>query len=81
MAVTNTECMTEYPVCRDITKVTSLLKEYGVCVIPDVFTDDECNSWMTDILTSMEILSGGKVNHLKPDSWKGELNFILPFLV
>ena len=36
----------DYPVCSDLSQVPGLLKEYGVCVIPNVFSDKECDSWM-----------------------------------
>jgi len=60
-----------YPVCQDLSRVAILLKEFGVCVIPDVFSSAECDSWMLDMVTSMEKLAGGKINHKKPNDWKG----------
>jgi hypothetical protein len=58
-----------YPVCSDISKVTSLLKEYGVCVIPNVFSNAECDSWMEEILSNIETISGHQVNRNEPESW------------
>ena len=60
---------TPYPVCTDLSKVTSLLKHYGVCVIPNVFTDQECDLCMKEILSNIETLSGNEVNHKYPNSW------------
>ena len=58
-----------YPVSSDLTKVPSLLKEYGVVVIPNVFSNEECNSWMKQILQNMEAISGNHINHEDPESW------------
>ena len=58
-----------YPVSSDLTKVPKLLKEYGVVVIPNVFTNEECNSWMREILLNMEAISGNNVNHKDPETW------------
>jgi hypothetical protein len=63
---------TPYPVCNDFTKVASLLKEYGVCVIPDVFSSSECDSLMNDILLNTEVLSGNQVDHNQPEQWTGD---------
>ena len=60
-----------YPICNDLTKVPSLFKEYGVCVIPNVFSDLECDTWMKDILHSMEKISDNQVNHNFPEEWSG----------
>ena len=58
-----------YPVSSDLTKVPSLLKEYGVVVIPNVFSSDECNSWMKEILLNMEAISGNHISHKDPETW------------
>ena len=60
---------TQFPVCTDTSQVAFLLKEFGVCVIPDVFTSFECDTWMQEILSNIETLSGHQVNHKNPDSW------------
>ena len=60
---------TPYPECSDLSQVAGLLKEYGVCVIPDVFSSSECDSWMKEILTCIEKLSGGQVHNDHPDQW------------
>jgi len=60
---------TPYPVCSDLTKVASLLKEFGVCVIPNVFSNSECDSWMHNILSNIESISGNQVDHNQPDLW------------
>lgn len=58
-----------YPVCNDLAKVASLLREYGVCVIPNVFSNSECDNWMKDILSNMELLSGNQVTYKCPELW------------
>lgn len=58
-----------YPVCDDISQVPSLLKEYGVCVIPNVFSNNECDSWMRKILSNIEAISGNEVDHTQPETW------------
>jgi len=58
-----------YPVSSDQNKVPNLLKEYGVVVIPNVFSAEECNSWMKEILQNMEEISGNHINHEDPESW------------
>ena len=63
---------TPYPVCNDFTKVAHLLKEYGVCVIPDVFSSSECDSLMKDILLNTEVISGNQVDHNQPEQWTGD---------
>jgi hypothetical protein len=60
---------TPYPICSNITKVASLLKEFGVCVIPDVFSTSECDSWMEKILSNIELLSGNEVDYNQPELW------------
>ena len=60
-----------YPICDDLSRVPSLFREYGVCVIPNVFSDSECDKWMKDILLSMEKISGNEVNHNFPEEWCG----------
>lgn len=71
MASKSIDTNTPYPVCSDLSKVTSLLKEYGVCVIPNVFTNTECDSWMGEIVSNMEAISGNQVNHKQPETWNG----------
>jgi len=63
---------TPYPVCEDLTQVASLLKEYGVCVIPNVFSNSECNSLMTDILSNLEAISDNQVDRTKPEQWTAD---------
>ena len=60
---------TFYPVSDDLSQVPILLKEYGVVVIPNVFSDDECNDWMKEILSNIEAISGNQVNHEVPETW------------
>ena len=63
---------TSYPICSDLNKIASHLKEHGVCVIPNVFSSVECDSWMKEILSCIETLSGNKVDHNKPTEWSGD---------
>ena len=60
---------TPYPVCSDLSQIAGLLRKYGVCVIPGVFTRSECDSWMKEILSNIEIISGNQKNHKRPDQW------------
>lgn len=61
---------TPYPVSSDLSEVPSLLKEYGVVVIPNVFSNEECDSWMKEILLNIEAITGNQVNHETPETWK-----------
>lgn len=47
---------------KDITKAGKLLKRYGVVVIEDVFTPEECNDIMTYITTDIQKLSSNKID-------------------
>jgi len=64
--------ITPYPICSDLSQVTTLLKEYGVCVIPNVFSNTECDAWVQEILSNMEAISGNAIRHKQPETGTGD---------
>ena len=57
-----------YPTTTDLAQVPDLLREFGVCVIPDVFSANECAELMHEIVFSIEKLCPG-VKRRDPSTW------------
>jgi hypothetical protein len=58
------------------TDLCKFYNEYGVCVIANVFTPDECNNIMDNVVSSFEKLGTG-VNRNVPKTWH---NYSLPVM-
>lgn len=54
--------------CNDFSQSGPLLKQYGVVVVENVFTDKQCDTWMDNIVTTFEKI-GNNVSRDKPESW------------
>lgn len=68
--VQNVDKSTSYPTIKysDLYKLPTLLKQYGVVVIENVFTNKECNEWMESILNDFEKI-GKDIDKDDSEAW------------
>lgn len=46
-------------------------RQYGVCVVKNVFSEQECDSHIEEVVSSIEKLGSG-VDRNKPETWTNE---------
>eukprot|EP00121_Abeoforma_whisleri_P001219 Awhi_evm1s1085 len=61
----------KYPVIdfADVSQVGEVLYDHGVCVITNVFRDEECLEFMDRIVSNMEVICGEKRKNNRPNLW------------